>query len=194
MKTTLATLTCVLVMAAPTFARAQAVELDETDQNLIDGYQVMQGVTMGLLTLTAGLGAINLYNLPTSFGDGACADDASIFGDYGCDGRFSLVHGIAGIATLASYTATGALAIAAPDLEEGTEDTVTDVLGWIHGVGIGLTGVFGILAANPGLIGLSGQAAEEFSRHLRVVHFLVAFVTASAFATQMVVDYVGGPL
>ncbi len=174
-------------------ARAQA-PLTQSEQDIVDGYEVMQGVTMGLLGATAALGLVQLYNLPTSFGEGACDRNSAIFGSYACNGDFSLVHGIFGIATIASYTATAALAFAAPNLDRGDEDTVTDVLGWVHGIGIGLTGALGLLAANPGLIGLSGSTASEFSRHLRVVHWLVALVTASAFATHLIVDHVGGPL
>ena len=40
------------------------------------------------------------------------------------------------------------------------------------------------------IIGITGDSAREFSRHMRVVHWLVAMVTASAFATHIVVDHV----
>lgn len=185
----LAALAACSLALAPASASAQPV-LSDRDQDIQDAYEVMSGVTMGLLGVTALGGLTQLYNLPTAFGDGACSRGEAIFGDYACERHFSLVHGGLGILTLASYTATAALAFAAPDLDRGDEDTVTDVLGVIHGVGIGLTGVMGLLAANPGLIGLRDQAATEFSRVLRVVHAFVAVVTAAAFATHIAVDQI----
>jgi hypothetical protein len=32
--------------------------------------------------------------MPTSFGDGACADNEAVFGDYACRGSFSPVHDV----------------------------------------------------------------------------------------------------
>jgi hypothetical protein len=176
--------------SAPSRAAAQQVVLSERDRDLVDAYYVMEGVTMGLLGATALGGAVQLYNLPTALGDGACARGEAILGDYACQGHASLLHGALGIATIASYTATAALAFAAPDLDQDDEDTVTDVLGVVHGVGLGLTGALGLLAANPGLIGLSGNDASDFSRALRVVHWAVAMVTAGAFATHLMVDQI----
>ena len=179
------------VTLAPSRVAAQQVPLTDREEDIVDAYQVMQAVTMGLLGVTALGGTVQLYNLPTALGDGACARGEAILGDYACNHHASLLHGIAGIATIASYTATQALALSAPNLDQGDEDTVTDVLGVVHGVGIGLTGALGLAAANPGLFGLSGNAASDFSRTLRTVHWLVALVTAGAFATHMAVDYIG---
>ncbi len=72
----------------------------------------------------------------------------------------------------------------------GVEDAVTDVLGVTHAVGIGLTGTFGLLAANPELLGLQGEAANALSRQLRVIHFLVALRTAGTFAAHLMVDQI----
>lgn len=186
-------LTALLLVPILTVATARAQDrpaLNESELELQEAYEVMQGVTGGLLGATATLGLVQLYNMPTSFGDGACARDAALFGDYACRGDFSLVHATLGIATIGSYVATGVLALAAPDRDQGSEDTVTDVLGVTHAVGIGLTSALGLLAANPGIIGLTGDSGREFSRHLRVVHWIIAMVTASAFATHIVVDHV----
>lgn len=183
-------LTLTMTSRADAQGDTRSTALTDHEQDVIDAYDIMSGVTLGLMGATASLGLAQLYNLPTSFGEGACARDEAIFGNYACSGAFSLVHGIFGIATAASYTATGALALAAPNRDFGTEDTVTDVLGVVHGVGIGLTAVMGLLAANPGILGITGQAAESFSRHLRVVHWLVALVMVSAFATHVIVDHV----
>lgn len=187
---------CVL-MASSFSSRAHAQELSEQDQDLVEAYDVMQAVTAGLLGGTAVLGLTQLYNLPTSFGEGACARDSAIFGHYACVGGhdmgrpLSLLHAGLGIATLVSYGATATLALAAPDRDVGQEDTVTDVLGVVHGVGIGLTSLLGIVGANPSLIGIRGESAQaEFSRHMRVVHWLVAMVTASAFGAHLLVDHI----
>ncbi len=181
----------VSVFGAPARAAAQEFDLTPLEQDLVDGYEVMQAVTMGLLGVTAVGGLVQLYNLPTSLGDGACDEGNAIFGEYACRGDLSLVHAVLGIASIAAYTATAALALTAPDLDAfRNEDGVTDALGVVHGVGIGLTPAIGLLAANPSLIGLSGQTAEDFSRHMRVVHWLVGAVTLVAFATHMAVDYI----
>lgn len=180
---------CSLALA-PSSASAQQPVLTDRDRDIQDAYEVMSGVTLGLLGVTALGGAVQLYNMPTLLGEGACAREEAIFGEYACEGHASLLHGIMGIATIASYTATQALALAAPNLDQGDEDTVTDVLGVVHGVGIGLTGALGLLAANPGLIGLSGQGATEFQRVMRVVHWAVAAITTTAFATHVIVDQV----
>jgi hypothetical protein len=175
---------------APSRAGAQQPMLTDQESDIVDAYRVMEGVTLGLFGATALGGLSLLYNYPTAFGDGACARGEGFLGNYGCDGRSSLLHGTLAIATIASYTATEALALAAPDLDQGDEDTVTDVLGVVHGVGIGVTGLLGLLAAHPELIGLHGGDANEFSRVLRTVHYFVALVTAGAFATHAIVDYV----
>jgi hypothetical protein len=174
----------------PSTARAQ--DIPPEDQDLVDAYDVMQGVTMGLLGTTALLGSFQLYNLPTTFGDGACAqnEDSAIFGSYACDRSLSLVHGMLAIATLSSYTATGVLALAAPNRHEGIEDAVTDVLGVAHAVGIGLTGVLGLIGAFPRVLGLHGEAANELSRVLRVIHFGLALFTAGTFAAHLLVDQI----
>jgi hypothetical protein len=181
-------LAATLATAAP--ASAQQPTLTDSERGVVDAYYVMEGVTLGLLGVTALGGSVQLYNLPTALGDGACARGEAILGDYACQGHASLLHGILGIASIASYTATAALALAAPDLDQGNEDTVTDVLGVVHGIGIGVTGALGLLAGNPGLIGLSGHDAAEFSRVVRVIHWVAAMITFSAFATQVIVDRV----
>lgn len=166
----------------------QALTADE--QETVDAYHVMQGVTAGLLATTATLGLVQLYNLPTTFGDGACARDAAIFGQFACSGQFSIIHGAFGVASLGSMVATGILALEAPDLDQGDEDIVTDVLGIGAMTTIGLTGVLGILAANPGLFGVSQSGRQEFSRHVRLVHMILALTTASLFATHIAVDHI----
>lgn len=181
---------CSLALAPASASAQQPPVLTDRDRDIQDAYEVMSGVTMGLMSVTALGGLTQLYNLPTAFGEGACSRGEAIFGDYACERNFSLVHAGFGILTAASYTATAALAFAAPNLDQGSEDTVTDVLGVIHGVGMGLTGVMGLLAANPGLIGLHNQSATEFSRVMRVVHAIVAVVTAGAFATHLAVDQI----
>src|SRR5690606_16684307 len=138
------------LVLAPVLRPAQAAaqqqpELTPHEQDLVDAYDVMQGVTLGLLGVTALGGLVQLYNLPTSFGEGACASNSAIFGSYACSGQLSLVHAVLGIASIASYTAWAALSFAAPDLDDFRgEDGVTDALGVVHGIGIGLTPALGV--------------------------------------------------
>ena len=175
--------------ASPASAQVE-VTLTEGEQDLVDAYTVMQGVTLGLLGTTATLGAIQLYNMPTVFGDGACAHGGAIGGDFSCSRHMSLVHGAFGVLSVGSYVATQVLALEAPDLDQGTEDTVTDVLGVTSAVGIGITAMLGVLGANPGFFGVHESDQQEFSEVIRVIHAVLALTTASVFAAQVMVDQI----
>src|SRR5262249_36833236 len=103
-------------------AHAQEVSPHTSDVDLVQGYRVMQSVTMGMLGATAMVGLVQLYNLPTSFGDGACASNQGILGSYACNRSFSLVHGLLGIASIATYVATAVLAVVAPDVNQSPQE------------------------------------------------------------------------
>lgn len=179
-----------MFFAAPASAQSEG-SLTQGEQELVDAYTVMQGVTGGLLATTATLGMIQLYNLPTAFGDGACAEGNAIGGDFACSQHLTLVHGALGVLSVGSYTATGILALEAPDLDQGTEDTVTDVLGTATAIGFGLTGLMGILGANPWLVGITDESDQrEFSEVVRVIHAVLAVTTASIFASHVMVDHI----
>ena len=159
---------------------------------LVFAYRVLEVATAAMLATTAVFGAFQLYNLPTSFGVGACAgDNDPIFDDYGCRQSLSVVHGGLGIASLLLYTATGIVGLIAPDedVEGSAGDTARDVLTWIASIGIGLTGLLGILARYPDVLGIDDPDDQySFSRHMRVVHFAVAATTAAAFITHVTID------
>lgn len=191
--TTLIGALCAAAMALGTVASpaaAQTRPLSQGDQEVLDAYYVMQGVTGGLLTVTATLGLTQLYNLPTAFGDGACARDQAIFGDFACSRGLSLVHLGFGVATIGSYTAQSILALEAPDLDQGTEGDVTDALGVATFAGFTVTAILGLLAANPFLLGIDESDQDDFQRVMRVIHMTVALLTAGAFATHVAVDHI----
>ena len=112
----LAALAACAIALAPSSASAQQPDLTDRDRDIQDAYEVMSGVTMGLLSVTAIGGMVQLYNLPTALGDGACSRGEAFLGDYACERHASLIHGGLGILSVASYTATAALAFAAPPL------------------------------------------------------------------------------
>ena len=159
---------------------------------LVFAYRVLEVATAAMLATTAVFGAFQLYNLPTSFGVGACeGDNNPIFDDYGCRQSLSVVHGGLGIASLLLYTATGIVGLIAPDedVEGSPGDTARDVLTWIASIGIGLTGVLGLLARYPDVLGIDDPGNQySFSRHMRVVHFAIAATTAAAFVTHVTID------
>lgn len=169
---------------------AQALATQGHD--LVLAYRVLEVATAAMLATTAVFGAFQLYNLPTSFGVGACeGDNNPIFDDYGCRQSLSVIHGGFGIASLLLYTATGVVGLIAPDedVEGSAGDTVRDVLTWIASIGIGVTGILGILARYPDVLGINDPGDQRsFSRHMRVVHFSVATATAAAFVTHVTID------
>ncbi len=169
-----------------------AQALATQSHELVTAYRVLEVATAAVLATTAVFGAFQLYNLPTSFGVGACeGDNDPIFDDYGCRQSLSTVHGGLGIASLLLYTATGIVGLIAPDedVEGSGGDIARDVLTWVASIGIGLTAVLGILARYPDVIGIDDPGDQySFSRHMRVVHFAVATTTAAAFVTHVAID------
>lgn len=170
----------------------EAQALATQSHELVLAYRILEVTTAATLVATAIFGAFQLYNLPTSFGVGACeGDNDPILGDYACRQSLSVVHGTLGIASLLLYVATGIVGLIAPDedVDGSADDIARDVLTWIASIGIGLTGVLGLLARYPDVVGIDDPGDQySFSRHMRVVHFSVATATAAAFVAHVAID------
>lgn len=180
-------------VVTPEQQRAEdAARLAAQADDLVMAYRVLQVTTAAALATTAIFGAFQLYNLPTTFGVGACeGDNDPMLGDYACRQSLSSIHGILGISSLLLYVATGVVGLIAPDedVEGSVGDTARDVLTWIASIGIGVTGVLGLLSRYPDILGIDDPDDQySFSRHMRVAHFAVAATTAAAFVTHVTID------
>ena len=114
------------------------------------------------MLVTEVLGTIQAVNQDTWFGRGNCASDPRGFA---CE-QYSLVqplHQGFAFATTALYTTAGVLAIAAPDPEHasvgegGAERRLRThkVLAWVHGAGMVLLPILGILSIHPEVFGIN---------------------------------------
>jgi len=138
--------------------------------------------------VTEALGTIQAINQDTWFGRGNCASDPHAFA---CE-QYSLVQGLHetfAFTTTALYVTAGVFAIAAPDPENASQGDGTaertlrlhKAMAYVHGVGMVLLPLLGILSIRPDIIGITGnEARADFGRALRSVHTILGFTTFAA--------------
>ncbi|TAK30180.1 MAG: hypothetical protein EPO40_08690 [Myxococcaceae bacterium] len=153
--------------------------------------------TWSTMLVTEVLGTIQAVNQDTWFGRGNCASDPSAFA---CE-QSSMITGIhLGFAftTTALYTTTGVLAIAAPDPEnassgEGRAQSTLRLhktLAWVHGVGMVLLPILGLLSARPQILGIDNQDDRaDFSRAMRTTHVFVGLATFAALTVAGALEF-----
>jgi hypothetical protein len=138
------------------------------------------------LLVTEVLGTILAINRPTWFGDGACATDPSAFG---CGSSLlGTLHLASSFLTTGLYTTAGILAIAAPDPDDasvGTDQASSTLrlhktLAWIHGAGMILMPILGIIGARVN--------DPDVSRAFRTVHTGVGYATFAAMSWAMYLE------
>ncbi len=140
------------------------------------------------MLLTEVLGTIQAVNQDTWFGPGVCAGSPRAFG---CQQSTLLtgLHETMAFVTVGLYTASGAIAIAAPDPENASEGDNTaartlrlhKAMAWVHGVGMVLLPILGIVSATPQIFGVtSDQGRADFTRAVRSVHTIVGYTTFAA--------------
>ena len=138
------------------------------------------------LVVTEALGTILAINRPTWFGDGACASDSSAFG---CGSNLiGSLHQASAFLTTGLYTTAGILAIAAPDPDSASvgDDRASrtlrlhKTLAWVHGVGMILMPILGVVAASVN--------DQEVGRALRTVHTGVGYATLGALSWAMYLE------
>ncbi len=162
-------------------------------RNMLNAHRALELSTAGALAVTGALGVITAINRPTVFGDGRCATNDPIFGNYGCE-SLSIVHGISGVVSEGLYIGTMVLEAVVRDppwtVDERPGWRITRrVLTWIHASGMILQPLLGMLSAYPGIIGINDpQSRDDFSRVLRVVHAGAGVVTATAFLGTVAID------
>lgn len=139
------------------------------------------------LLVTEVLGTIQAVNQPTWFGDGACSRDPEAFGCH----QSSLITGLHetfAFTTTALYTTAGILAVAAPDPENAADGDgraprtlrLHKTLAWVHGAGMILLPLLGVITAHPQIVGVSPDAQADFGRAMRTVHAVVGYTTFAA--------------
>ncbi|MBK8695903.1 MAG: hypothetical protein IPN17_27495 [Deltaproteobacteria bacterium] len=139
------------------------------------------------MLITEVLGTIQAVNQPTWFGDGACTSDPEAFGCHQSSMITGLHEGFA-ITTTALYTTAAILAVAAPDPESASvgdgrsERTLRlhKTMAWVHGVGMVLLPLLGVVTAHPQILGISQEAQGDFSRAMRTVHTVIGYSTFAA--------------
>lgn len=154
---------------------------------------------LGGLAVTEVLGTFLLVNRDSAFGQGACSsvDGSPVLGrDFGCGSGLTALHLTSSIITTALYTTAGVLAVAAPDPENASEGDsraartlrLHKVMGWVHGAGMVLMPLLGILSARPQMIGIDpitsagapNPTFQDFQSAMRTTHAIVGFSTLAA--------------
>lgn len=139
------------------------------------------------MLVTEVLGTIQAVNQPTWFGDGACSSNPEAFGCHNSS-TITGMHEFFAITTTALYTTAGVLAVAAPDPENASEGDgeaertlrLHKVFAYIHGAGMILLPVLGILSAHPQILGINENVQGDFSRAMRTIHTVVGYSTFAA--------------
>jgi len=139
------------------------------------------------MLITEVLGTIQAVNQPTWFGDGACTSDPEAFGCHQSS-MITGLHETFAITTTALYSTAAILAVAAPDPESASvgdgrsERTLRlhKTMAWVHGVGMVLLPLLGIVTAHPQILGISQEAQGDFSRAMRTVHTVIGYSTFAA--------------
>ncbi len=148
------------------------------------------------LLVTEVLGTIQLVNQDSWFGRGACANDP---GAFGCR-QSSLITGLhEGFAftTVGLYVTAGVIAAAAADPEHAAEGDgaaqrrlrLHKTLAWIHGAGMVLLPILGIISAYPQILGATtNEARADVGRAMRSLHAIVGYTTFTAFTIAAAIE------
>lgn len=140
------------------------------------------------MLVTEALGTILLINQDTWFSRGACQSNPNAFGCY----QNSLITGMHlgfAFATTTLYTTAGVIAATAPDPEGASEgdDAAPRTLrrhkwlAWVHGAGMVLLPILGIVSTHPQIFGINDEAARaDFTRATRSMHMIIGYSTFAA--------------
>lgn len=148
------------------------------------------------MLITEVLGTIQLVNQDSWFGRGACASNPDAFA---CR-QSSLITGLhEGFAftTVGLYLTAGIIAASAPDPEHASEGDgaaqrrlrLHKTLAWIHGVGMVLLPLMGVISAYPQILGAtSNEARADVGRAMRTLHAVVGYSTFTAFTIAAAIE------
>lgn len=178
-----AALVLVAVLTSASAVQAQ----QQPSQDMRDAHDVLRVSTTASMLVTATLGTLLAINKPTLFGDGRCAQDRPVFGEYGCHG-LSVLHGVSALVSLVLYTATTTLEIDQfgwPSMGRGTGFAVAN---WIDLVGMSVLPIVGLVMAVPQVLGLDLPDGSLFRRVLRTVHLAVGYTTVGTFVATTAIE------
>ncbi len=140
------------------------------------------------MLVTEAIGTVLAINQDTWFGRGACQTNPDAFGCY----QNSLLTGMHlgfAFASTALYTTAGVIAATAPDPEnaaEGDDPAPRTLrrhkwLAWVHGAGMVLLPILGIVSTHPQIFGINDEAARaDFTRATRSLHLITGYATFAA--------------
>jgi hypothetical protein len=168
-----------------------------TRERILRTHRAFGIAAWGTMIATEVLGTIQLINQDTWLGRGACASDPNSFG---CR-QSSLITGMhEGLAftTVGLYLTAGVLAAGAPDPENASEGDgsperrlrLHKVLAWVHGGGMILLPILGILSHYPQIVGAtSTESREDFARAMRSIHAIVGYTTLTTLTIAGVLEF-----
>lgn len=154
----------------------------------------------GSLAVTTLFGTVLAVNRETWFGGGNCAAGAGVFGSYGCGEGLVGLHEAFTVLTTSLYVTSGVIAATAPDPDRAaSRDDPTSralrlhkALAWVHGAGMVLLPILGILAAHPEVVGIDpvsdATTYRDFRSSMRSIHTIVGYTTFVTFSVSAVLD------
>ncbi len=151
----------------------------------------------GGLAVTEALGTVLALNRPTWFGDGGCASGSTSFT---CGSGLVALHQTFAFVSTGLYATAGVIAATAPDPDHAAHGddpasrslALHKTLAWVHGAGMILMPLLGIVAANPQLVGLDASSdpsgVRSFQSSMRSVHLLVGYATFAALSASAAIE------
>ncbi len=148
----------------------------------------------GTMVATEVLGTMLAVARPTWFGDGTCAGGG---GGFECGAAMTPIHETLAFLTTGLYTTAGILAIAAPDPDGASVGSdraartlrLHKTLAWVHGAGMVLLPLLGIVAAAPSIVGAQDSHTQDVvARTFRTVHTVVGYTTFAALSWSMYLE------
>jgi hypothetical protein len=148
------------------------------------------------MLVTEVLGTIQMVNQDTWFGPGACSSNPDAFGCRQSSLLTGLHQGFA-FTTVGLYVTAGVIAASAADPEHASEGDgaaqrrlrLHKTLAWIHGAGMVLLPLLGIISANPQILGATtNEARAEVGRAMRSLHAIVGYTTFTAFTIAAAIE------
>lgn len=177
------------------------IELLRVRERMARTHRALGITTFAAMSVTTFFGIISAINNPTAFGPGACnspyppsnGGSTCVFGNFGSTGVDTL-HGVFSVATTALYATTGGFALAMPDPERASSGDDRRALrirmhrglAYAHLVGMILQPLLGFLSVSG--LGLTGQAAADFSAAMRTTHVLLGTATYGLYTGAMLTE------
>jgi hypothetical protein len=153
--------------------------------------------TWGSFLATMAVGTIQAVNQDTWFGRGACSSDPNAFA---CreSSYVTGLHQLLAFTSTGLYVTSGVIAASAPDPENAASGddapsrrlALHKTLAWVHGIGMILLPVLGVLSANPQIFGVTDpEARADFGRAMRTIHLFTGYATFTALTVAGILEF-----